>query len=236
MGVLIETEKHVNLYYEENGITIYHGDCREVRPSLPSGVTITDPPYNVGYHYESYYDRLSVSEYQDLIRTACAPPCVLIHYPEDLCAIAFTLQSVPDEMVAWVYNSNTARQWRGIAWWGIKPDFRQAGQPYKNQSDKRISALIEQGKSARLYDWWEINQVKNVGSEKTEHPCQIPQVVMERVLRITDCELVIDPFMGSGTTLDAAKNLGRKAIGIEIDERYCEIAANRLRQEVLAFA
>jgi DNA modification methylase len=224
-------------YFNENGITIYHGDCREILPALPHGLIATDPPYNVGYHYDGYKDNLSVEEYQELIRAACPLPCVLIHYPEDLCAISWTLEEIPDEMVAWVYNANTARQWRGIAWWGVKPDFTRAGQPYKNQSDKRIATLMEQGRSARLYDWWEINQVKNVGEEKTAHPCQIPLLVMERILKITPPpHLVIDPFLGSGTTLRAAKNLGLKAVGVEIEEKYCEIAAKRLSQHVLDFA
>jgi DNA modification methylase len=223
-------------FYSEQGIQIFLGDSREVLPTLPRGLVVTDPPYNVGYHYEGYQDNLSVEEYQGLIRAACPLPCVLIHYPEDLCAISRTLKEIPEKMVAWVYNSNTARQWRGVAWWGVKPDFTLAGQPYKNQEDRRIAALMAEGREARLYDWWEVNQVKNVGGEKTAHPCQIPLLVMKRILQITPSEIVIDPFMGSGTTLEAAKKLGRQAIGIEINEAYCEIAANRLRQEVLAFS
>jgi site-specific DNA-methyltransferase (adenine-specific) len=68
------------------------------------------------------------------------------------------------------------------------------------------------------------------------HPTQKPEALMRWCLNLApNAQVVFDPFMGSGTTLRAAKDLGRKAIGIEIEERYCEIAANRLRQEVLSF-
>lgn len=223
-------------YYEDtkSGIQIYHGDCRHILPKFERGLTVTDPPYNIGYHYQSYSDNLSIEDYQELLRIVCPLPCVLIHYAEDICALAWTFEALPEKIVAWVYPSNTPRQWRGIAWWGCKPVFTLEGQDYRNPRDSRIAERISNGERARLYDWWEINQVKNVGDEKTEHPCQIPLLVLSRILKITPSELVIDPFMGSGTTLRAAKDLGRKCIGIEIEERYCEIAANRMSQEVLA--
>lgn len=118
----------------------------------------------------------------------------------------------PEKVVAWVYNSNTRRQWRGVGWWGTKPDFRKDSQPYKNPTDKRIKERIAQGKTARLYDWWYADQVKNVSADKTDHPCQIPLEIMERVVKISDAELIIDPFMGSGTTLLAAQKHNRRAM------------------------
>ncbi len=68
------------------------------------------------------------------------------------------------------------------------------------------------------------------------HPTQKPYALMAWCMKWIKAQSILDPFMGSGTTLVAAKNLGRKAIGIEIEERYCEIAAKRLAQEVMAFA
>jgi len=130
-----------------------------------------------------------------------------------------------------VYNSNTGKQSRLISWWGCKPDFRKVRQEYKNLKDKRIQARIAEGKTgAKLYDWWEINQVKNVSKEKTEHPCQIPEEIIRRIILITaqENDLIIDPFAGSGTTLKVAKDLGFKYIGYEIDENYINIIKNRL--------
>jgi DNA modification methylase len=86
---------------------------------------------------------------------------------------------------------------------------------------------------ARLYDWWNIQQVKNVDTDKSEHPCQIPVDVMRRIIKITNRDIICDPFLGSGTTAVAAKQLGRQFIGIEISEAYCKIAVDRLRQEEL---
>ena len=78
----------------------------------------------------------------------------------------------------------------------------------------------------------------NAVSERNGHPCPKPVEWMLWLVKWVSLEdeTILDPFMGSGTTLVAAKQLGRRAIGIEIEERYCEIAANRLRQEVLEFA
>ncbi len=220
-------------YYQDSAVTLYHGDCRDIVPELPKGaITISDPPYNVGYHYGSYADRMEPKAYQQMLASVCRTPCVLIHYMESLCDFAFTVEELPAKVVAWVYPSNTQRQWRGIAWWGCKPDFTRDGQDYRNPEDKRIAERIANGERARLYDWWEIDQVKNVGEEKTEHPCQIPLSVMARIIKITEGDLIIDPFCGSGTTLRAAKDAGRRAIGIEFDERYCEITARRMGQEV----
>ena len=128
-----------------------NGDCRTILPSLPAGLIVTDPPYNVGYHYEGYADNLKQEEYDDLLRLTCKPPCVVIHYVEDLFGLAFVLKEVPKKVVAWVYPSNTGRQWRGVAWWGCKPDFTKAGQPYKNPTDRRIAVKIAADrKSTRL--------------------------------------------------------------------------------------
>lgn len=112
----------------------------------------------------------------------------------------------------------------------------QVTQPYKNPNDKRILERIKKGcKGAKLYDWWEINQVKNVSKEKTSHPCQMPIEVMKRIIGILPYDaIIVDTFMGSGTTgvavelMNREQNADRKFIGIEIDREYFEIAKKRL--------
>jgi DNA modification methylase len=136
-----------------------------------------------------------------------------------------------EQVVCWVYNSNTGKQSRLISWWGCKPDFRKVRQEYKNLKDKRIQKRISEGKTgAKLYDWWEINQVKNVSKEKTEHPCQIPEEVIRRIILTTaqPNQTIIDVFGGSGTTSKVAQELGFNSISYEIDEKYCEIMKHRV--------
>jgi len=91
---------------------------------------------------------------------------------------------------------------------------------------------------------WHVYTYKSIGSPLcarwvkdvyTGHPSQKPTQLITKLLSETKHNLILDPFMGSGTTLRAAKDLNRKAIGIEIEEKYCEIAARRMQQEVLDF-
>src|SRR5699024_305091 len=97
----------------------------------------------------------------------------------------------------------------------------------------RVMKLIASGKKPRLYDWWNINQVKNVSKDKTAHPCQMPIEVMENIIKTLPVNYtIIDPFMGSGSTGVAAKNLDRNFIGIELDEAYYEIAKKRIEESI----
>jgi DNA modification methylase len=200
---------------------------------IPSGLTITDPPYNQGYAYNQYKDRMSETEYIELL-SKIPTPCVIIHYPEETINLLPKALNVKcEQVVCWVYNSNTGKQSRLISWWGCKPDFNKVRQPYKNLNDKRIIKRIEEGKTgAKLYDWWEVNQVKNVSKEKTAHPCQIPEEIIKRIILTTakENDVIIDVFGGSGTTSKVADNLGFDTISYEIDSEYCEIINKRLNE------
>lgn len=218
-------------YYQDRLATLYCGKLEDLSSFIPpkdGSITISDPPYNVGYHYDQCDDKMKPDEYFAFMASVFSGPSVIIHYPEAMFQIAKAMNDIPERVVAWVYPSNTPRQHRSVAWFKNHPDFRKDGQAYRNPTDPRIAKRIAEGKAARLYDWWEINQVKNVSNEKTEHPCQIPLAIMERIIRITREETIFEPFAGSGTTLLAASNLGRNSIGFEMSERYCELIANRL--------
>jgi len=219
---------------DDGDIVLYLGDCLEVLPILANvDVVVTDPPFNINYHYQTYKDAMSEDDYYDMLCSIFEGRAfVVVHYPENIYKLAFQLGLFPERVVSWVYNSNTQKQHRDIAFFGIKPDFRKYKQPYKNPNDKRIAKRIAAGKAARLYDWWEVNQVKNVSAVKTKHPCQMPLEIMQRVVNILPEQIttILDPFMGSGTTGVACVQTGRKFIGIEIDKNYFDIAVQRIQQ------
>jgi DNA modification methylase len=142
------------------------------------------------------------------------------------------INKVPNRIVSWVYNSNTKRQHRDIAFYGFDPDFSKVKQPYKNPNDKRIKALIANGsQGTNIYDWWNINQIKNVSKEKTIHPCQMPLEVMDRIIKLLPQGVnVIDPYCGSGTTGIACVNNNIDFIGIDIVPEYAKLAEERIRE------
>lgn len=202
-------------------------------------IIVTDPPFNINYKYNTYKDNMEEDEYYEMLDFYFHDlPCVIIHYPEQLYKLAFQIGKFPQKVVSWVYNSNTGKQHRDIAFFEVKPNFNQVKQPYKNPNDKRIKERIARGCiGAKLYDWWEINQVKNVSKEKTAHPCQMPLEVMTRIIGILPKDsIILDPFMGSGTTgvavleMNKEQNVDRGFIGIEIDKEYYEIAKRRIEE------
>jgi DNA modification methylase len=216
-------------------IKLFNGNCYDILPqiikTLHNPVIVSDPPFNIGYHYNKYKDKMPDSEYMEkMTQIFSMSPSVVVHYPETLYRLCLSLGKTPIKVVSWVYPSNTGKQHRDIAFFDVKPDFRKVRQPYKNPNDKRIKARIEAGcKGGRLYDWWEINQVKNVSKEKTEHPCQMPLEVMDRIVGILpDDVTIIDPFMGSGTTGCSAIKNNRSFVGIEVDSKYYDIANKRI--------
>lgn len=215
-------------------ISIFCGDCdlllQEIIEQSDHPIIVTDPPFNIGYHYNEYEDNMPEDEYYSWLGGIFQlAPSVIIHYPEDLYKLAFEMGRFPDEVVSWVYPSNMNRQHRDIVFYGVKPDFRKVRQPYRENSAKTRRLMAKGTGGARIYDWWEINQVKNTSREKTAHPCQMPLEVMKRIVGILpDDATIIDPFMGSGTTGVACRELNRDFVGIELNREYFEIAKKRI--------
>lgn len=223
-------EQEVGDIYCADGFDMLLGGVAAMRYEGLTPVVVTDPPFNIGYHYKGYSDKLPEPLYYSMLAEMTRDtPSVIVHYPEQMHRLSIEKGEAPVRVVSWVYNSNTGKQHRDIAFYGVKPDFTRVTQPYKNPNDKRIKKLMAEGKGARLYDWWNENQVKNTTKGKTAHPCQMPLEVMERIVGILpDGCGVIDPFMGSGTTGVACRNKGVPFIGYEIVPEYYEIAKERI--------
>lgn len=196
-------------YYSESGITIYHGDCREILPSLPKvDLVLTDPPYGLNRS-----DPLEKP--RGTITWDSSPPS-----SETLNLV----RGMANQSIVWGGNYYALPPSRGWLIW------------YKRDAPPSIAdaelAWTSLDMNTQLID----HPIAATNAERSGHPTQKPLRVMRWSMSfLPDAQTILDPFMGSGTTLRAAKDLGRKAIGIEIEERYCEIAANRLRQEVLRF-
>jgi DNA modification methylase len=215
---------------------------------------VADPPYNVRYKYNSYKDNLESIEYlewqgrvMEAMDRVIKPTGSIfyLNYPEFnslMYAWLFFNKDIgikPQEIITWVYNSNmgghplrkASRTWLWLSKVKKEPPVTMFYGEYINHTDKRIQQLEKEGRRPREIDWWYFNQVKNVSKEKTEHPCQLPEKMLEKIVEATSAEgdVVLDPFAGSGSTLVVAKRLGRRYIGIESDEKYCQIIRGRLQ-------
>jgi DNA modification methylase len=215
---------------------IYNEDCLEGMKRIPDksvDMIVTDPPYNIGFKYNEYKDTKSEDEYIEMLCEFQNMPLAIIHYPEETMKYIIPALGVPDEVIAWCYNSNLPKQFRLINFYNCKVDFDKVKQPYKNPTDKRVKKLIENGsEGTRCYDWFsDIQMVKNVSKEK-HHPCPVPIKLMERIILLTTKEgdTILDPFMGSGTTAIACINTNRNYIGFELDKQYCDIANERIQK------
>lgn len=205
-------------YFEEDGITIYCGDCREILPSLsPVDLVLTDPPYNVGIDYGE-----GTNDKRDDFKEWMAP--ILLE-----CLRSKTVLLTPGQVRLADYSSIYPWKWL-LCWW--KP--AAMGRSPVGFCNWEPVAMWGKGSTSGC-DFVRAPIVPDQALDG--HPCPKPLEWAAGLISLfPDAKTILDPFMGSGTTLRAAKDLGRKAIGIEINERYCEIAAKRLSQKVLEFA
>lgn len=222
--------------YKPNNI--YNEDFRNGLDKIDEEyIIITDPPYNIGFEYENYQDDLSECEYIDLIGNFKGKKLSIIHYPEETMKYFVPALGVPNEVGVWCYNSNLPnRHSRLINYYNVKPNLNNVKQPYKNPNDKRIQKRIQSGISgARSYDWFnDIQLVKNVEKDVYNHPCPVPVELIERIILLTTKEgdLVVDPFMGSGTTAIACLKTNRRYIGFELSKEYYETSIKRINEHI----
>lgn len=199
-------------YYQEDGITVYHGDCREVLPQLEVDTIVTDPPFGVGKDYGVCVDNLDL--FQEAVRLVSSRRAAVFLPVSRI----WDLPVRPQWMAVWAKRYGPTGliaypiypHWEGIALYNLSGDYA--------------------GNKGHRSDVFHFSPAKAQGSG---HPAPKPLDLMKSLVHWMPGSRICDPFMGTGTTLVAAKAVGKEAIGIEIEERYCEIAAKRLSQGVL---
>lgn len=207
-------------YYEDGLVTIYHGDCREWMPE--ADVIVTDPPYGMAYQHGFRKGGRAMGNDGVTIAGDDVPfdPTFLLALGKP--TLLFGANHYADRLPP-------SRGW--IVW-----DKRDGDGP-TDQSDAEL-AWTNVLSVVRLFSarWRGAMRQGREQADGRVHVNQKPVALMAWAIAFMPPGTVLDPFAGSGSTLVAAKNAGRASIGIEIDERYCEVAANRCRQEVLGLS
>ncbi len=237
-------------YYEDGAVTIYHADCLDVLPTLGQvDHVIADPPYESEAHTLQRRVQRAVSAEERYGRVVAVEPLGFAPMnAESRRAASELIARAAGRWVLVFCQIEGAPLWRAsleesgfvykrtCVW--VKPDgMPQLTGDRPGMGYEAMLAMHASGRSrwngGGSHGVWIVP--KNDGAGKNPHPTQKPEPLMaDIVAKFTDSgETILDPFMGSGTTLVAAKRLVRKAIGIEREERYCEIAARRLSQGAL---
>lgn len=224
-------------YYQDEWVVIYHGDCREILPLLPKvDLVLTDPPYIIKEMHgdgfpsaEPFYHRgkgsllglcdFHLSEYSQVLRNA-SDQCVICHSRDQVAEYAsHCLQAYGHYDLHFWYKVN-AIPFTHNTW---KSDVEYIALGWSQKHHQRVP----QNDKSKVF----ISGIDTLNF----HPAGKPLMLMAKYINVLTAlnETVLDPFLGSGTTAVAAKQLNRHCIGIEIEEKYCAIAARRCSQSVM---
>jgi DNA modification methylase len=230
-------------YTDPAGIVIYHGDCREFLAAygcLRVDLVLTSPPYNIGNaqhtgnrRHKAYHDDLPEAEYQAVQQQVLTSLYGVV--VDDGSLLYNHKNRIKDGVTITPYTWLLQTPWllkQELVWFNGSQNFDKIRfYPMTERvywlTKKATTQLNNVINHHDLFDW------SAVGTNG-EHTRAFPYTMASELIAcFPSAQTILDPYCGSGTTLRAAKDLGRKAIGIEIEERYCEIAAKRLQQEVL---
>jgi len=239
---------------------ILHGDCLEILRTIPSNsvdMTFADPPFNLNKKYNSYRDRTSLDTYllwckqwlTEMVRITKPTGSIFVHnIPKWLTYYASFLNEIADfkHWISWDAMSTPLGKTLMPTHYGILfyakdrklNKFYEVRYPHKRCRKCNVLLKDYGGKKAGLHPfgplvsdvWTDLHRIKHA-KNRDEHPCQLPETILERLILMTTDEgdIVLDPFNGTGTTVIAAKRLGRKYIGIELDKQYVTIAEEKLK-------
>jgi len=213
-------------FHEEPRITLYCGDCREILPLLSGDALVTDPPFGIDWSRATWRDE-SIA-YPELMGWLVKEAVRAV--PVGYCFIFQAMPNVgrfhewfPDGWRLFAACKNFAQIRPTGVWHSWDPVVFWRHGPNSGPNSSHVNR-----------DYF-VGNVAGVFGERSEHPCPRPLDTMKHIVQLATPPdgIVLDPFAGIGTTLLAAKETDRRAIGIEIEPRYCTIAVKRLRQEVL---
>ncbi|PIU51997.1 hypothetical protein COS91_01545 [Candidatus Desantisbacteria bacterium CG07_land_8_20_14_0_80_39_15] len=235
----------MNPYYSKNGITIYNEDCLEAMKRMSDksiDLVLADPPYNVGQNFAN--DNLGKKEYLCFMQNWIAEAYRLLkdggafymfHYFIGMWDIKPILDNFEWEfinLIIWAYpNLMPSNKRKNYRWpLSYQPIFYY-GKNYKRDLVGKLYGLkVDERKDV----WLKTATQSNFKKEFKYHSSCKPIAVIEKIIKTTEeSDIILDPFLGSGTTLVACKKFGRQAIGIEISKEYCDISIKRLTQEYL---
>lgn len=218
-------------YYQQDGITIFHGDCREILPALQYDCILSDPPWGSSTKCNAQrFTRASsawwkcestahVAAHKD-IKGDSEPfdPKPFIDRPSILWGANWFCRELPQSGGWLVWDKRIGAEEMAKNGWPL--------------SEAELAWTNVRGSVRVFRNLWS-GLLRSEEQGEYFHPTQKPIRLMEWCIRFLPAGSILDPYMGSGTTLVAAKQSGRIAIGIEFEESYCEIAARRLAQGVL---
>lgn len=218
----------MSIYYQDDYVTLYHGDCIEQTAWLTADVLVTDPPYGVAWKSSTMSNALIPNE-----QTVAND-----HNPE-VRDKALELWGKRPALVfgSWRVerpkNTNNRLLWhkaanipgmRASAWYSSDEEIYQIGTGFVGKPEQNVLVTYDRRDGA-------YGEVAKYG-----HPTPKPVGLMERLVAKCPAGVIADPFAGSGATLIAARNLGRTVIGVEMEEKYCELIAKRLSNQVMDFS
>jgi site-specific DNA-methyltransferase (adenine-specific) len=243
---VIELSPEIPIFYQDDSVVLINADCRDILPLLPKvDLVLTDPPYSSGARMDANrairgsmlrsmndedwfsHDSMTTWGFQWFMRS------VLIEMKPILPNGAHIYWFTDWRMTPTVYGMLEAHGYRVnncLVW--EKTHFGM-GQYWRNQHENIVFASAGQPNQMLDRGRGTVLRSKGVSSVSRDHPTEKPLDLLLQIITAVPGDLILDPFCGSGTTLVAAKQLGRKAIGVEISLEYCRIAVERLRQEVL---
>jgi site-specific DNA-methyltransferase (adenine-specific) len=219
----------VKPYYEDESVTLYHGDCLEIDAWLAADVLVTDPPYGMDYQgFSGRPGKNDGSRHGRIAGDRCGTSArdrVLALWglsPIKPAAVFGTWKTprpaVVSQLLIWHKATAGFLGDVNMPWGNVTEEIYIRGTGWTGRRESNVLVTREQPKQA---------------TAKWDHPTPKPVALLERIIEKAPPGTIADPFAGSGSTLVAARNLGRKAIGVEIEERYCETIAKRLAQGVL---